>query len=1283
MLAALLLTACCFAPMGMKGQEKATTVTYRLQAVTSITSGEKYVFYRNSRVLTTISNKVVNTISSYKTTDLTGSENYVWQATSRTSGSNSGFVLKNVSVGSYMCNTSSTDMTTNTSISSASIWSITFTNGVALISNLSNGSRFLGDNGSNQYKAYAASNLSLYSHDITVYQLVEEINYTITALSNNSSYGTVSLSGKIITATPNSGYRVSTMTPYSVSPSGSATVAQSGNQFTVTPSANTTVTINFEAIPTYTVTLGDNNTTLTEVSAGAGVTLPTRSDVSPYTFAGWSTTNNQTETTTAPAIINAGTYHPTSNITLYPVYTRTEGQDVTQWQKVSFPSSGSSLSGTYALLTPDGHAFKGTFSGGDGQVTSTAFAFNSNNVATSVPSDVCELTFEAVSGGFKIKNANSSSSQYFYASKASSGNLGWHATEDSYWRSTGSNLLYNKNSAYLRAYNNSSFRSYSSTSGTAITFAKKVTATVSTTYYISVVEQPVLEPSCEITPDIYEFGNVAIGSTNTATFTVNTENLEGNLTVSIDHTADGFSVSPASIASTATTTTLTVTFAPSAATADLTVTLTISGGGLEDDVEALISGKAVQAYTVTFNCNGGMATAPAQQSVLSGGSVTFPTAANLNDEFTFVGWTIDPEYVDDDDIFHVGESAAVNSDETYYAVYSHTNFVPDGTASFVKVTENLSDWSGEYLIVYEDRTGVLDSYAFNGSLTTLDVANNGVEVAINGNTIACSETLDGVTFTIASRSGENAGYSIKSKSGYYIGHTGSSNELKTSTTDDYANGITYQDGIDINCGTYYLRYNDGSNNGNRFRYYSSSTSQQAIHLYKYTEGGTTTTARYTRVFLNETATDDIEIDGPSIIPSDYSLDMGENSLDNATAANLVIEEGGQLIHSNNGVQATLQKDITAYTSQKDNYYLIALPFDSYSVGGSPFVAVSGNYDLYTFDGSQTQEEWQQVGTDGAFEPAVGFLYANNVGGTLNLTGTLVPSNEPYNAYLEYDATKTYGAWNLVGNPFACNATISVSDFYVIDGEELTATTGVIAPLQGVMVQATEPSQQITFTKATGAKSAQAIKVNVYKENASKGAAVVDRAIVRFDESQGLVKFQLNPSHTKVYFTQDNKDYAVVHSGSEAEMPVSFKAEKSGSYTFNVETENVEMNYLHLIDNMTGTDVDLLATPSYTFEANTRDYANRFKLVFKANTGVEENAATETFAYFNGSEWVINNPSTGSGDNATLQVIDMMGRVLSSETISGNANVNINQAAGIYMLRLVNGENVKVQKVVVR
>ena len=64
-----------------------------------------------------------------------------------------------------------------------------------------------------------------------------------------------------------------------------------------------------------------------------------------------------------------------------------------------------------------------------------------------------------------------------------------------------------------------------------------------------------------------------------------------------------------------------------------------------------------------------------------------------------------------------------------------------------------------------------------------------------------------------------------------------------------------------------------------------------------------------------------------------------------------------------------------------------------------------------------------------------------------------------------------------------------------------------------------------------------------------------------------------------------------------EMPVNFKAEKNGSYTLSFTAENVELGYMHLIDNMNGNDIDLLQTPSYTFEANVSDSEGRFRLVF--------------------------------------------------------------------------------------
>ena len=236
-----------------------------------------------------------------------------------------------------------------------------------------------------------------------------------------------------------------------------------------------------------------------------------------------------------------------------------------------------------------------------------------------------------------------------------------------------------------------------------------------------------------------------------------------------------------------------------------------------------------------------------------------------------------------------------------------------------------------------------------------------------------------------------------------------------------------------------------------------------------------------------------------------------------------------------------------------------------------------------------------------------------------------------------------------------------------DGNDIiTAVTDAIEPMQGFFVEASEPGEIVTFTTNPGTKGASLVL------NLSQGRGTIDRAIVRFGEGSTLSKFQLNPNHTKVYIPMNGEDYAVVTAEEMGEMPVNFKAEKNGSYTMSFTAEEVNFNYLHLIDNMTGADVDLLATPSYTFNAQTTDYATRFRLVFA--TG---NNSTEDFAFFSNGNLVINNEG-----NATLQVVDVMGRILSSETINGSASINVN-AAGVYMIRLINGENVKVQKVIIK
>ena len=116
--------------------------------------------------------------------------------------------------------------------------------------------------------------------------------YTITAQSNNNTYGTVSLSGKKITASPNTGYTYASPA-YTVT-SGTATVEQDGNEFTVTPTSDCTIRINFAAKQIATITLMEAGTPVDGPSgkySGETYTLPSSvtNVCDGKTFVGWST----------------------------------------------------------------------------------------------------------------------------------------------------------------------------------------------------------------------------------------------------------------------------------------------------------------------------------------------------------------------------------------------------------------------------------------------------------------------------------------------------------------------------------------------------------------------------------------------------------------------------------------------------------------------------------------------------------------------------------------------------------------------------------------------------------------------------------------------------------------------------------------------------------------------------------------------------------------------------------------------------------------------------------
>ncbi len=363
------------------------------------------------------------------------------------------------------------------------------------------------------------------------------------------------------------------------------------------------------------------------------------------------------------------------------------------------------------------------------------------------------------------------------------------------------------------------------------------------------------------------------------------------------------------------------------------------------------------------------------------------------------------------------------------------------------------------------------------------------------------------------------------------------------------------------------------------------------------------------------------------------------------------------------------------------YYLIASPvtvnpadaIDSYTQQSM----IDGDFDLYYFDQSQDLEWINFKGNNGNFnlEPGKGYLYAHNTFGMFNLSGTPYSGDGTFDLVYDDNAGEFKG-WNLLGNPYDYNVSVDKA-FYVMNeaGTEIISAdeNTPILPMQGFFVVATEAGQTVTFSEwEAPIVPFDPVPFDKLVMNlTNKRGATIDRAIVRFDGGHQLPKFQLNKHHTKVYIPQDGKDYAIVNAENQGELPVNFKAEKNGTYTLTI---SATANYLHLIDNLTGTDVDLLANPSYSFEAKSTDYENRFKLLFVCGDANDDN----DFAFFNNDNWIISNEG-----NAIIQVIDVNGRIISTEAINGCANVNVNAAKGVYMLRLINNDNVKTQKVVVR
>ena len=384
---------------------------------------------------------------------------------------------------------------------------------------------------------------------------------------------------------------------------------------------------------------------------------------------------------------------------------------------------------------------------------------------------------------------------------------------------------------------------------------------------------------------------------------------------------------------------------------------------------------------------------------------------------------------------------------------------------------------------------------------------------------------------------------------------------------------------------------------------------------------------------------------------------------------------------------TTELDIVNYGTGTGNWHLIASPLNAAETNPNTVTnMLSNDYDLYYFDqtGGSYDKEWinykeSSSSTNPGFKlvPGKGYLYANSGDGVSEKT-TLTFIGAPYNGtgVVELSRATTVAhdkmkGWNLIGNSFTTAKTVRDRSYYRMNGTgtELITGTGSVGAMEGIFVYAENDEETVTFSDLSRANEDDMVMLNL---NGNKGNTI-DRVIVRFDEGGTLPKYTLRDNSTIIYIPQADRDYAVVKGSATNVFPVNFKTEDFGTYTISSDIAGDGVSYMHLIDKITGEDIDMLLEGEYSFVAAPVDREDRFILRLNYSGYFDDNDVNN-FAYQNGSDIVV----CGEG---TLQVFDVMGRFVSSYEINGVQTIHA-LPMGVYIFRMV-GDDIRTQKIYVR
>lgn len=372
-------------------------------------------------------------------------------------------------------------------------------------------------------------------------------------------------------------------------------------------------------------------------------------------------------------------------------------------------------------------------------------------------------------------------------------------------------------------------------------------------------------------------------------------------------------------------------------------------------------------------------------------------------------------------------------------------------------------------------------------------------------------------------------------------------------------------------------------------------------------------------------------------------------------------------------------------------------------------------------------------------PLRGYSLFMNSGTTINLSGTLNAGNIIYNVTYTSSSKPNDDGWNLVGNPYASavdwnTGWIKVyikNAFYVY--QPLTAYNGQYGTyVNGIgthNVTNIIPSMQAFFVRSTGARASAPLTVSnvsrrnvlnqtYYKNNKS------NRTLVRLNFTSNSTN-QL-PDETVIYFSDtassnakkefnDNMDaYKLVNSGnrvlniyslpdtisyaikaflsnfnSDIKIPLGFKSNNAGNHTITAtDISNFNSNlHIYIVDAENSIVQDLATNPTFDFTVKENELSSttRFYINITSGTmtsGIKQNTEQKllTNAYSYGKNIIVNYFNT-ENKQVLLYIRDINGQTIDRRNISnGTFKIDIDRAAGQYIIQVISDKNVYTKKV---